>query len=209
MTRFVDRGAVFAGYVGLGMALVIVMAFALIIPIQTIVFVMAPLAGVIIGVYANVRAERWGPRGKVLLNALYAGVVTGIGIALFYVVIRLVFLYGDSGFPIFNRTDPVTHQPIPPYCQSGPDCTYRRLLALEGAEGGTPGVLASLGITDARTMESALWHELSVSAAGLALLTIGGSLVGGAARSFRKMPTSAPLPTATPRSSTPTTSTPS
>jgi hypothetical protein len=203
LTRFVDRGAVFAGWVGLGMALVIVMAFALIIPIQTIVFVMAPLAGVIIGAYANVRSERWRPRGKVLLNAAYAGVVTGVGIAVFYLVIRLVFLYGDSGFPIFNRTDPVTHQPIPPYCQSGPDCTYRRLIALEESEGGTPGVLASLGITDAKTMESALWHELIVTGAGLALLTIGGSLVGGATRSLRKLPTSAPLPTATSRAATP------
>ena len=203
MTRFVDGGAVFAGWVGLGMALVIVMAFALIIPIQTIVFVMAPLAGVIIGAYANVRSERWRPRGKVLLNAAYAGIVTGIGIALFYLVVRLVFLYGDSGFPIFNRTDPETHQPIPPYCQSGPDCTYRRLIALEEAEGGTPGVLASLGITDAASLESALWHELIVTGSGLVLLTMGGSLVGGVARSMRKMPASIPLPTATSRAATP------
>jgi hypothetical protein len=194
LTRFVDAGAVFAGWIGLGMAMVIVMAFALIIPVQTIVFVSAPLAGIVIGVYANVRSERWRPRSKVLINAAYAGIVTGVGIALFYVLIRLVFLYGDSGFPIFNRTDPVTHQPIPPYCQSGPDCTYRRLLALEEAEGGRPGTLASLGITDAATMESALWHELIVTGSGLALLTLGGALIGGAARTFSKMPTSVPLP---------------
>ena len=64
MSRFVDPGAKFAGWVGLGMALVVVIAFALIIPIQPIVFLIAPLAGVLIGVYANVRAERWRPRGR-------------------------------------------------------------------------------------------------------------------------------------------------
>ncbi len=62
MTRFIDAGAVFAGWVGLGMALVIAIAFELIIPVQTVVFVGAPLAGIVIGVYANVRSERWRPR---------------------------------------------------------------------------------------------------------------------------------------------------
>jgi hypothetical protein len=196
LTRFVDAGAVFAGWVGLGMALVIVMAFALIIPVQTVVFVAAPLAGIVIGVYANVRSERWRPRSKVVLNAAYAGLVTGIATMLFYVLIRLVFLYGDSGFPIFNRTDLETHEPIPPFCQAGPDCTYQRLKVLEESDGGTPGILASMGITDARTMESALWHELIVTGAGLVLLTLGGALVGGAARTFSKLPTSLPLPAA-------------
>ena len=59
--RFVDRGAVFAGYVGIGMAVVIAIAFALIIPVQTIVFVSAPIAGVIIGGYANNRRRAGGP----------------------------------------------------------------------------------------------------------------------------------------------------
>jgi hypothetical protein len=53
-----------------------------------------------------------------------------------------------------------------------------------------------MGITDARTMESALWHELIVTGAGLVLLTLGGALVGGAARTFSKLPTSLPLPAA-------------
>ena len=35
--RFVDRGSVFAGYVGIGMAIVVVIAFALVIPVQTLV----------------------------------------------------------------------------------------------------------------------------------------------------------------------------
>ena len=51
--RFIDKGAVFAGYVGIGMALVIAIAFALIIPVQTLVFLAAPIAGLLIGGYAN------------------------------------------------------------------------------------------------------------------------------------------------------------
>ena len=195
MTRFVDRGAVFAGWVGLGMALVIVIAFGLIIPVQTVVFVAAPLAGVVIGVYANVRSERWRPRGKVLLNAIYAGLVTGLGLAILYVIIRLVFIYGDTGaLPNGTRIN----------CHSGPECIYLRYVNV-----GQQAELASFGITDPASLESALWRELMVTGTGLALLTLGGAVIGGATRTFGKMPTSVPLPTTTPRASTPSSSTPS
>ena len=182
MTRVVDAGAVFAGWVGLGMALVIVIAFALIIPVQAIVFVLAPLAGAVIGVYANVRAERWRPRPKVLLNAAWAGFVTGVAIALFYVLIRLVFIYGDTGaLPDGTRIN----------CGSGPQCNYLRYV-----NAGQQADLAVVGIVDAATYEAAKWQELAVYGPGLVLLTIGGALAGGLARSFARMPTSLPLPSA-------------
>lgn len=182
MTRFVDAGAVFAGWVGLGMALVIVMAFALIIPVQAAVFVLAPLAGIVIGVYANVRAERWRPRGKVLLNAAYAGLITGAGIALLYVLIRLVFIYGDTGaLPDGTRIN----------CQSGPECNYLRFV-----NAGQQSDLAAVGIVDAATYEQAKWQELALFGPGLVLVTLGGAVIGGVGRSFSKMPTSLPLPTA-------------
>jgi hypothetical protein len=41
LTRFVDRGAVVAGWIGLGTAVVLVIAFALVVPIQPIVYVAA------------------------------------------------------------------------------------------------------------------------------------------------------------------------
>jgi hypothetical protein len=189
LTRFVDRGAVFAGYVGLGMALVIVIAFGLIIPVQTVVFVAAPLAGIVIGVYANVRSERWRPRGKVLLNAIYAGLVTGLGLAILYVIIRLVFIYGDTG-ALPNGTAINSH--------TGPDCIYLRYVNV-----GQQGELTSFGITDPATLESALWRELGVTGAGLVLLTLGGAVIGGVARTFGKMPTSLPLPTARPSATQP------
>lgn len=181
MTRFVDAGAIFAGWVGLGMALVVVLAFALIIPIQPIVFLLAPLMGALIGVYANVRAERWRPRLRVLGNAGYAGFVTGVGLALLYVVIRLVFIYGDTGaLPDGTRLE----------CSAGPDCNYQRYV-----KEGEADKLATLGITDGKSFEAAAWRELLVTGAGMVLLTLGGAIVGGAARSFSSPPRdSVPLP---------------
>lgn len=179
-SRFIDSGAVFGGWVGLGMALVVAIAFELIIPVQTVVFVLAPLAGVIIGVYANVRSERWRPRTRVLLNAGYAGLVTGVGLTLVYVLIRLVFIYGDTGaLPNGTRIN----------CPTGPGCIYLRYVNV-----GQAAELATLGITDGATLESATWRELMVTGAGLVVLTLGGSLVGGVGRTFSRRPTSLPLP---------------
>lgn len=166
--RLLDPGAIFAGWVGLGMALVLAIAFELIIPVQTIVFLLAPLMGVLIGVYANVRAERWRPRARVLANAAYAGIVTGVGMALLYVAIRLVFLYGDSG----SLPDGTSLT-----CRTGPDCTYARYV-----DAGQADELAALGITDARTLEAAALRELTTTGGWLIVLTAGGGVVGGLAR---------------------------
>jgi len=180
--RFLDQGAIFAGWVGLGMAVVVALAFELIIPLQPVVFLLAPLIGVLIGVYANVRAERWRPRGRVLANALYAGFVTALAMALIYVVLRLVFIYGDGG----SLPDGTSLS-----CQTGPDCVYQRLLIQEN-ESGTSGELAANGITDARSLEAFAWRSLAVTGATLFVLTIGGSIVGGIGRSLVTQPGTKP-----------------
>ena len=41
MTRFVDRGAIVAAYVGIGMAVTIAASFMLIIPIEPIIWLLA------------------------------------------------------------------------------------------------------------------------------------------------------------------------
>ena len=144
ISRVIDSGAIFAGWVGLAMGLVVAIAFELIIPVQTVVFLLAPLAGAVIGVYANVRSERWRPRLRVLLNAGYAGLVTAVGLALLYVVVRLVFIYGDTGaLPNGTRIN----------CETGPDCIYQRYVNV-----GQAGELAEMGITDGKTLESAAWR---------------------------------------------------
>jgi hypothetical protein len=185
MSRVIDSGAKFAGWVGIGMALVLAIAFELIIPVQTLVFLLAPLMGVLIGVYANVRSERWRPRGRVLANAAYAALITGLAVAVLYVALRLVFIYGDTGaLPDGTSLN----------CNTGPDCIYARYVAVGQAD-----ELAPLGITDGKSLEAAAWRELLIFASGLVILTVAGGLVGGAIRSASKVPSSAPLPTAKPR----------
>jgi hypothetical protein len=166
--RFIDSGAIFAGWVGLGVGIVVAIAFELIIPVQTVVFLLAPVVGVVIGVYANVRAERHRPLGRVLTNAAWAGIVSGVGLALFYVAIRLVFVYADSGaLPDGTSLD----------CQTGPACIYQRYVAT-----GQASELAADGITDAASLEAAVWRELVATGTGMVVLTIGGALIWGALR---------------------------
>jgi hypothetical protein len=184
MSRVIDKGAVFGGYVGIGMALVLAIAFELIIPVQTLVFLLAPLMGVLIGVYANVRSERWRPRGRVLANAAYASLVTGLAVAALYIVLRLVFIYGDTG----AMPDGTSLT-----CNTGPDCIYARYVQAGQAEELTP-----LGITDGATLAANAWRELLIFGGGLIVLTVAGGLVGGAIRSVSKLPSSAPLPAARP-----------
>ena len=77
MSRFIDRGAVVAGWIGLGTAVVLVIAFALVVPIQPVVYVAALPVGLLIGWYANAKSERFRPRGRAMANALWAGLLTG------------------------------------------------------------------------------------------------------------------------------------
>jgi hypothetical protein len=181
--RFLDKGAIFGGWVGLGMAIVVALAFELIIPVQALVFLMAPLMGAVIGIYANVRAERWRPRRRVLANALYAGAVTGLAVAVFYVGIRLIFIYGDSG----SLPDGTSLT-----CQTGPDCVYQRLV-IEEQRTGSAGELEAEGITDAQSLEAFAWRSLALTGAALFLLTLSGAVIGGFVRSVTTQPTSVPL----------------
>jgi hypothetical protein len=160
------------------MAVVVAICFELIIPVQVVVFLLAPVIGFVIGVYANVRAERWRPRGRVLANAIYAGAVTALTITLFYVAVRLVFIYGDGGsLPDGSSLT----------CQTGPDCVYHRLV-LEEERTGHIGDLAAEGITDAASLEAFAWRGLATTGATLIVLTLGGSLAGGLARSIVTQP---------------------
>ena len=67
VSRFVDRGAITAAYVGIGMAVTIAMSFLLIIPIEWVVWILAIPAGLLIGYYANQRSDRRaGPWSRIL-----------------------------------------------------------------------------------------------------------------------------------------------
>jgi hypothetical protein len=174
LSRLVDRGAVFAAWVGVGTAVVIVIAFALVVPIQAIVYLLAFPAGALIGWYANVRAERQRPRGRAVANAVWAGLITGLVMAVFYVGVRLLFIYADNGYPDYNRRDPATGQLIAPFCVAGPDCTYQRYLA----QGRGPE-LERAGITNADAFARSIVSEQLAGGGILLGLTISGAAVAG------------------------------
>ncbi len=174
--RFLDRGATFAGWVGLGMGLVIAIAFELIVAIQPLVFLLALPAGALIGAYANVRSERWRPRRRVLANSAYAGAVTGIGLALLYVAIRLLFIYADSGYRVDTQGGQLS-------CLPGPACTYERYLAA----GRGPELTAS-GVTDGASFEAFVLSEHLSGGLTLVALSVGGALLAGGLRASRTSP---------------------
>jgi hypothetical protein len=175
VTRLVDHGAIVAAYVGIGMALTIGVSFLLVIPIEPIYWLLAVPAGLLIGYYANQRSDRrHGPWWRIVANALAAGVATGLTMAVLLLAVKGLFFFGDNGFPDFNREDPKTHEPIPPYCDNGAPCVYARyVLAGHGAE------LAAAGITDPATFTSFYWGQQASSAGTVLVLTLLGGLAGG------------------------------
>ena len=174
-SRFIDRGAVFAGYVGIGMAVVIAIAFALIIPVQTIVFVSAPIAGVIIGGYANNRSGRWRPMKRVFANAAWAGFVTGLTLAIMYISLRLLFVFADTG----NMPNGSSLS-----CTMGPDCTFQRYVQ----DPSLAPYLAEGGITNGATMGAAVIHDQFVGGLIIVVAVVAGSLVAAGFRSVRNPP---------------------
>jgi hypothetical protein len=166
-----DRGAVFAGWVGIGMALVIVISLELIIAIQLLVFIAAPLAGFLIGYYANQRSNRWRPRRRVIVNAAYAGLVTGVSLALIYALLRLVFVFADTGYRppgLGGQLD----------CQPGPECTYLRYV-----EEGRGAELAAAGATDGASFGELVLREQATGAIIITVLTTAGALAASFVRS--------------------------
>jgi hypothetical protein len=190
VTRFVDRGAIGAAYVGIGMAITMAISFLLVIPIEPIYWLLALPAGLLIGYYANQRSDRRaGPWWRILTNALVAGLATALTLAAFIFLVKGLFFFGDNGFPDFNRIDAKTHQPIPPYCDNGAACVYARYLAV-----GNGPQLSAAGITDVATFTTFYWGQ-QLSAAGTVLvLTLVGGFGGGLLYGvFRPKPSPQPV----------------
>jgi hypothetical protein len=177
--RFVDKGAVFAGYVGIGMAVVIAIAFALIIPVQTLVFIASIVGGVLIGAYANQRSNRWRPMRRVFINAAWAALVTGLSLALIWGVLRLVFVQFDSG---------MTPSGTAITCQMGPDCTWQRYLA-----DGKGEELASAGVVDGASFGRYFFSEVVLVGGGfIVAFVMAGALVAAGFRAVQSPPAGAP-----------------
>jgi hypothetical protein len=168
VSRFVDRGAIAAAYVGIGMAVTIVASFQLIIPIEGLIWLFALPSGLLIGYYANQRSNRRaGPWRRILTNGLFAGVVTGLTIAALLLVLKALFFFADNGYRDPGLGGSIT-------CSTGADCVYQRYL---DADRGSD--LAAAGVTDAGTFTTFYWSEQLGSATTVFVLTTLGS-VGGA-----------------------------
>ncbi len=172
MSRFVDRGAVVATYVGIGMAVTMAISFLLVIPIEPAYVLLSIPGGLIIGYYANARSNRTrGEWRRIVPNALLAGAVTGLTLAAFVLGVKALFFFGDSGFPDFNRVE--NGVAVGPTCAPGGDCVYHRYLLAE------PGHLATAGITDSASFANVYWEQQWSSARLLLGTTTGAALIGG------------------------------
>jgi hypothetical protein len=169
VSRVVDRGAITAAYVGIGMAITIALSFLLIIPIEPVVWLLALPSGLIIGYYANARSDRRsGPWSRIIANGVFAAFATGLTLALLLLGVKALFFYADNGYRDPGLGGPIT-------CASGPECVYLRYLD----EGRGPD-LEAIGVTDADGFTSFYWSEQFRVAGMLVLLTAIGGLGGSA-----------------------------
>jgi hypothetical protein len=167
LSRFVDRGAVTAAYVGIGMALTIGLSFLLVIPVEPVYWALALPAGLLIGYYANARSGRGaGAWRRILANGIVAGLATGITMAALLLGIKAIFFTADDGYRdpgLGGRLD----------CATGVDCVYQRYRAEQGDQ------LAAAGVTDAATFGGFYWSQ-QLSTSGLVLLLAVVGSAGGA-----------------------------
>lgn len=174
MTRFVDRGAVIAAYVGIGMAVTIAVSFILIIPIEPLIWLLTVPSGLLIGYYANQRSDRRaGPWSRILRNGVFAGAVTGLSFAALILLLKAIFFFADTGYPDFNRIDPATAQVVPPTCSTGADCVYARYLAL-----GRGSELQAAGVVDSASFSTLYWQQQFTVATTLFIVTTASGLAG-------------------------------
>jgi hypothetical protein len=178
VTRFLDRGAIFAGWVGLGMAVTIAISFELIIAVQALVFLAAVPAGLLIGFYAAARSERRRPIWRALTDAGYAGLVTALSLALVYAAVRLLFVFADSGYPSYNNTGPLG-EAVGPTCAAGPGCAYQRYVDQAATDPAFAAALAQAGVTDTASFEAFVLRDELDGGLVLVAMVVGGALGGG------------------------------
>lgn len=167
MTRLIDRGALTAAYVGIGMAITIGISFLLIIPIEPIYWAFSIPAGLLIGYYAGVRSgRRRGEWARIIANSVFAGLATGLTLAILLLAVKALFFFADDGY-----RDPGLGGRI--NCAGGADCVYRRYLEREG------DALSVVGVTDATSFSAYYWAQQVLTAELLVAVPTALGLVGG------------------------------
>lgn len=167
LSRVVDRGAVTAAFVGVGMAVTIGVSFLLVIPIEPVYWYLSVPAGLLIGYYADTRSGRGrGEWRRIMANATFAGLVTGLTLASLLLGVKALFFAADDGYRDPGLGGRIT-------CQTGGDCVYRRYLEEQPVE------LAAAGVTDAASFSSFYWAQQWSTAGLLLALSTGFGVVGG------------------------------
>jgi hypothetical protein len=176
--RIVDRGAITAAYVGIGMAMTIAVSFLLVIPIEPVYWLLSMPSGLLIGYYANARSKRGrGAWGRVTANAVFAGLVTGLTLAAFLLGVKALFFAADDGYRdpfLGGRITVEKDDGRPAPCRAGAECVYNRYLEAQPAE------LASAGVSDTASFATFYWAQQWSTAGLLIFLTAVAGLVGGA-----------------------------
>jgi hypothetical protein len=189
VTRWVDRGAVYAGWVGVGLAVTIAVSFLLVIPIEPVVWLLALPAGLLIGYYANARSNRQaGPWSRILANGLYAGLLTAVTLALCFLGTKAIFFTADNGYRSAADGGPIAG------CQTGADCVYQRYLA----EGKGPDFEAA-GIMNVDDFTAFYWGEQLGTAVTVFVLGVLGGLGGAAIYGIARPKAAAPATTSASR----------
>jgi len=179
VSRIIDRGAIVAGWVGVGMGVTIGISFLLVIPIEAVYWFLTVPAGLLIGYYANQRSDRRsGPLPRILVNALYAAALTGVTMAVLLLGVKALFFAADNGY-----RDPGLGGPIS--CTSNADCVYQRYLAADRGP-----QLAREGVTDAASFTRFYWsQQLATAGLLLGVTTVAGVGGGVLYALFRPKPT--------------------
>ncbi len=175
MARFIDRGAIVAAYVGIGMAVTIGISFLLVIPIEPIYWLLTIPAGLLISYYANQRADRRnGPWRRIIANGLFAAAVTAVSLAILLLGVKSLFFFADDGYRDAGQGGSLQ-------CQTGAGCVMARYVAA-----GRGPELTAAGVTDASSFTGFYWNQQFATAGTLVALGLGaglfGSLIYGASR---------------------------
>lgn len=162
----VDRAAVPAAFVGIGMAVTIGISFLLVIPIEPVYWVLTVPAGLLIGYYANTRAARgrgeWLP---IVGNGLVSGLATGLTLAVLLLAVKGLFFFADDGYRDADAGGRIS-------CTPGADCVYQRYLLQQG------DALKASGVTDAASFGTFYWSQQWETAAILVGSATGFGILG-------------------------------
>lgn len=185
MRRWVDRGAIYAGWVGVGMAVTIAVSFLLVIPIEPVVWLLAFPAGLLIGYYANARSNRQaGPWRRILANGAYAGLLTAATLALLFLATKWIFFSADNGYRSAADGGSIVG------CETGAGCVYARYL-----EAGKGPELEAAGVTNVDDFAAFYWREQLGTAGTVFVLGLLGGLGGAAVYGIARPKASAPAST--------------